>query len=175
MTISHSQSLEKVLKVIAEAPIQDLNSCSSLLLQEVRDKVCKAVLFDQATENISHFAINQACLYVPQRVCKQRTRLKKTPTPTDISTSQIIQPKPTQECSVIYNQHPPPGPSAEVINENSKANRLFASLLDQITNASRLLENNVEEVLRNGTRQCHEDPRIEDIGKLVGPTVYDEL
>ncbi len=75
MTLPHSQSLEDVLRVIAEAPIQDLISCSSQLLQDVRDKVFKAVPFDQETESTSQPAINQASQNFPSKIRKQRTIL----------------------------------------------------------------------------------------------------
>jgi hypothetical protein len=161
MVFSHSQSLEGVLKVIAEAPIHELISFPSQLLQEVRDKLSRAILFDHETEISSESAVNQARQSFPQQ-----RRFPKTTTDFSIS-RQVPQPKPTPKCT--------PGPSAEGFDENGKANRLFTNLLEQITNVSRLLKKNAEEVLRDGIHQCHEDPRITDIGKMVNPTVSDEL
>lgn len=173
MAFSHSQSLERVLKVITEASIHDLISCSSQLLQEVRDKLSRAILFDQETESSSESAVNQARQSFPQKVCKQRG-LSKTITDFTIS-RQVPKPKPTPKCTVVCNGRPTLGPSAEGFDESGKANRLFTRLLEQITDVSRFLEKNAEEVLRNGIHQCHEDPRIADIGKMVSPTVSDEL
>jgi hypothetical protein len=56
-----------------------------------------------------------------------------------------------------------------------KVNSIIQRLLDQITHVSEFLKNDVEKILRNGIRPCCEDPRIEDVGKLLCPTEFDEL
>lgn len=177
MGFSHRESLERVLKEIAEAPIEDLSSCSPQLLQKVQDKVSRVIIYDQATESTSQSAT------IPGRQCdlqkrlKPTTRLRESPkTASDFSTSPpVTHPKTTQGCIDAVNRHPTPDPSPEGFDGNSKARGLVGNLLKQITYVPKFLEKDVEKILCDGIRKSHEDPRIEDIGKMVKPTASDEL
>jgi hypothetical protein len=167
MEFSRRQSLEKVLNKIAEASIQDLSSCSSQLLQKVRDKVSRIITRDQATESTSRSAITQARQWVPR---------KGTTTISDFSTSQLVtQPKITQECADVADGGPTPVPPPERSDINDRASGFVDRVLQNITHISEFLKRDVETILRDGIRQSHEDPRIEDVGKMVETTELDEL
>jgi hypothetical protein len=171
MGFSQRQSLEKVLNEIAEAPIQDLSSCSPQLLEKVRDKVSGIITRDQATESASQSAVTQARQCAPR---KGTARPRETVS--DFSTSlPVTQPKTTQECADTVDGRPTPGPFPEEVDRNCKANGLVNSLLKKITHISKFLKRDVGKILRDGIRQSHEDPRIEDVGKVVKPTEFDEL
>ena len=144
--MSQRESLEKVLNEIAEAPVQDLSTCSSQLLQKVRDKVSIIISQDQATESASRYSGPQAA----------------------------------QACISVINGPPAPGPSApgpsaEGFDANKKANALVNTLLKNLDHVSKFVTRDVGEILRDGIRQSHEDPRIEDVGRMVKPTEFDEL
>lgn len=177
MEFSHRESLERVLKEIAEASIKDLSSCSPQLLQKVQDKVFRVIIYDQATENTSQSAITLNHQCNPQKRLKLIMRLQETSKKaSDFSTSPLVtHSRITQGCIDAVNRHSIPDSFPEGFNENSKARGLIKNLLKQITYVLKFLEKNVEKILYNGICKSHEDSQIKDIGKIIKSIASDEL